>query len=172
MFVLKFQAPLSRPSRADRTLLPAVLSALLALMVALQFALPAANPLLSEAGRLVQPRLAAQVAGIAVADPVILQRALFAPGRGGGKAAGVGPLDGAAFVGIVRGRGFARAVLQRPDGQAASIPVGGGYRGWRLVALGQERAVFIRDGVRYAAPIARGVIAVDTGVGTRQVDEQ
>ena len=75
---------------------------------------------------------------------------------------GIGSMVGAVFAGVVKGRGFARAVLQEASGEAVSVPVNGSFHGWRLIALNNENATFVRDGIRYVAPIGRGVIAADT----------
>lgn len=135
-----------------------MLAALLAVMIALQFLLVEEEALPVLPGRTVVPQASAQTAGITIADPVIQRAALFAPTRGEGGTAGSGPLDGAAFVGVVTVRGSARAVLQTIDGDAVSVPVRGSFRGWRLVRLTQDSAAFVRDGVRHVAPIARGII--------------
>ncbi len=172
MSALKFQAPLPRPSRADGTALPALLAAVLLGMAPLQFALPDEEVRSEGAGRAVVPRATATSVGLALADPVIFRDALFAPARGRGKSAGSGPLDGAAFVGVVRGRGFARAVIQGAGGDASSVPLGGSYRGWRLVSLTDSSAVFIRDGIRHSAAITRGVIATAPSFQPRLPYEQ
>jgi hypothetical protein len=172
MYALKFPAPLPRPNRADRTLLPALLAVLLLFMVVLQFAFPAQNESVIAPTRLVLPKLEALEPSLALADPIILRNALFAPGRGGGKSTGTGPLDGAAFVGIVRGRGFARAVLQPGEGQAVSVPVGGAYRGWKLVSLNGSDALFMRDGIRHTATIVRGAIENSPNLQPQLANEQ
>lgn len=161
MSALKFPAPLPLPSRADRSIFPALLAALLVLMIVIQFALRDEPEQLLVPGRVVVPRANAVAASAFVADPVITGNPLFAPGRGRGEQAGTGPLDGAVFVGIVRGRGFANAVLQQPDGQAVTVPVGRTYRGWRLVSLVNANATFVRDNAKYRATIARGAIVAE-----------
>jgi hypothetical protein len=174
MFALKYQAPLPQPSRADGTALPALLSALLAVMVLLQFALPPAEDPIFVPGRAATPQLTAEGLSLSLADPVILRSALFAPGRARGQtsAAGTGPLDGARFVGVVRGRGFARAVLQTAEGEAASVSVGTSYHGWRLISLRNDNAVFIRDGIRHTAIIGRGANAPASSFQSRFSNEQ
>ncbi len=172
MYALRFPAPLPRPNRADRTLLPALLAVLLLFMIALQFVFPAQTESVIAPARLVLPKQDAIGPSLALADPVILRNALFAPGRGGGKSTGTGPLDGAAFVGVVRGSGFARAVLQPGEGQAVSVPVGGVYRGWKLVSLNGSNALFSRDGIRHTATIARGVIENSLNLQPQLASEQ
>ena len=164
MFALKFPALLPRPNRADRSVLPALLTALLALMVGLQFFLPEEAEPQFLPGRAVVPIVGGQASPLFLADPAIVNNALFAPGRGRGKTAAIGPLDGATFVGVVRGKGFARAVLQQPDGQAVSVPVGGSYRGWRLISLVNANATFMRDNVRHRVAVARGAIVTESVV--------
>lgn len=159
---MKLPALPPRPSRADQTLLPALLAAVLVLMVALQFALPVEDELPAAMRRVVPARLAQTGVNRVVPDPVILRSALFSPSRaaggGGANVAASGPLDGAIVVGMVRGRGFARAVVQEPGGGAVSVPVGGRYRGWRLVALGASNAVFSRDGKREVMSFTTGQV--------------
>ncbi len=138
--------------------MPALLCGVLVLMIALQFALPTDEELPAEVRRVVPARLAQSAVNRVVPDPNILRSALFSPGRGGGGAnvAAVGPLDGAVVVGMVRGRGFARAVLQQSDGSPVSVSVGGSYRGWRLIALAQGNAVFSKEGERLAMAFTSG----------------
>jgi hypothetical protein len=146
--------------------MPALLCGVLVLMLALQFALPGDSELPPEVRRVVPARLAQTQVGLVVPDPVILSSALFSPSRGGGSgsvAAAVGPLDGAVVVGMVRGRGFARAVLQESDGGAVSVPVGGRYRGWRLMALSQGNAVFSKEGERIALAFTSGANVPNQG---------
>lgn len=171
---MKFQAQLPRPSRDNATLLPALLAGALVLMAALQFALPAEAELPAQTGGSVQRALADRQVTRAIPDPVILRNALFAPGRanGGANVAAAGPLDGAVAVGMVRGRGFARAVLQQSDGSAVSVAVGGRYRGWRLIGLTKVNAIFTRDGVRVAMAFSNGTIQPNTAFQTQRADEQ
>lgn len=166
-----------RPSRDNGALMPALLCGVLVLMFALQFALPTDNELPTEVRRVVPARLAQNGVNRVVPDPVILKSALFSPSRGGGGgasvAAAVGPLDGAAVVGMVRGRGFARAVLQESDGGAVSVPVGGSYRGWRLVSLSQGNAVFNKDGERIALSFTSGRnLPNESGFQPRRTNEE
>jgi hypothetical protein len=113
-------------------------------------------------GRFVVPAVGQQNTSQISADPIIVRSAIFAPGRGAGAAASSAPLDGARFVGITKVRGFARAVLQEADGGAVSIPLGGQYRGWKLTGLNADNAAFVRDGIRYKAPMSRGRVNTDS----------
>ena len=164
-----------RPSRDNGALMPALLCGVLVLMLALQFALPRDDELPTEVRRVVPARLAQSQVGRVAADPIILRSALFSPGRGGGGAnvAAAGPLDGAAVVGMVRGRGFARAVLQQSDGSAVSVPIGGSYRGWRLIALSQGNAVFSKEGERLAMAFTTGrILPNENGFQSRRTNEE
>lgn len=145
--------------------MPALLCGVLVLMLALQFALPVDDELPTEVRRVVPARLAQNGISRVVPDPAILENALFSPGRGGGGAnvAASGPLDGAVVVGMVRGRDFARAVLQESGGGSVSVPVGGNYRGWRLVTLSSGKAIFSRDGERVALAFTSGQILPNEG---------
>ena len=172
---MKFQARFPRPSRDSRTLLPALLSAVLALMVALQFALPAEVELPPRIGQTVPARITASEVARVVSNPVILRNALFTPGRGGGgigNVATAGPLDGAVVVGTVRGRGFARALLQQSDGSSVAVPLGGGYRGWRLAGLNRDSAIFTRDGERVAMPFTNGSVGPNPVFPKQQANEE
>jgi hypothetical protein len=162
MPALKFPAPLPLPNRADGSVLPAILAVVLAVLILAQFMIVDVAEQPAVAGRNIVAKTAEQRVSISVADPVILRNALFAPARGAGGSVGAGPLDGAVFAGVVRGRGFARAVLQQASGDAVSVPVNGSYHGWKLVALNNENATFVRDGIRYVAQIGRGVISANT----------
>ncbi len=155
--------------------MPALLCGVLVLMLALQFALPRDDELPTDMRRVVPARLAQNAVGLVVPDPVILRSALFSPGRGGGGAsvAAAGPLDGAVVVGMVRGRGFVRAVLQQSDGSAVSVPVGGRYCGWRLVALAQGNAVFSKEGERLAMAFTTGrILPNEGGFQPRRTNEE
>jgi hypothetical protein len=147
----------------------------LVLMFALQFALPVGDELPAEVRRVVPARLAQSEVGRVVPDPIILRSALFSPARGGGggNVAAVGPLDGAVVVGMVRGRGFARAVLQETNGTAVSVPLGGNYRGWRLAALSGGNAVFTKEGERVALAFTSGqILPNDNGFQPRRTNEE
>ena len=162
MCALKFQAPLPLPNRADRSILPAILVVVLGALVAAQFMFvePVDQPITP--GRFVVPAVGQQDVSQSSADPIILGRAIFAPGRGAGVSASTEPLYGARFAGITKVRGFARAVLQAADGGAVSIPLGGRYRGWKLTRLNENYATFVKDGTRFDAPMSRGLANTDT----------
>jgi hypothetical protein len=155
--------------------MPALLCGALVLLLALQFALPVDEELPPEVRRVVPARLTQSAVNRVVPDPIILRNALFSPGRGGGgtNVAALGPLDGARVVGMVRGRGFARAVLQQSDGSPVSIPVGGSYRGWRLITLTPRNAVFSREGERISLAFTSGqILPNDNGFQPRRTNEE
>lgn len=152
------------PSRADGTLLPALLAAVLAVAALLQFALtdgvalPPTGPV--GVGAPVSP----------VADPVprgipgaVLARPLFAPsatsGGGGGGAADAAPADplgGAQIAGSI-GVGRTRvAIVTLPGGRLRRVGIGGVIAGWRLVALTDEGAVLARGRERLRRGFASG----------------
>ncbi len=171
---MKFLATLPFPSRAEATLLPALLGVLLVLMAGLQFALPSQVELPQTTARTVAQRLPERIVARTLPDGVIISRALFTPARGGGaKLAGAGPLDGATPVGAVRGRGFARAILSQADGKTVSLNIGQSYHGWRLAGLTQGSAIFTRDGKRLVIPFSAGS-AMQSGsyYQPRQVEER
>lgn len=155
--------------------MPALLAGVLVLMIALQFALPVENDVPVDVRRVVPSQLGEVAISRVVPDSNILGNALFSPGRGGGgsNVAASGPLDGAVVVGMVRGRGFARAVLQQSDGSAVSVPVGGNYRGWRLVTLASGNAIFSRDGERVTLAFTNGrILPNDNGFQPRRTNEE
>ena len=154
--------------------MPALLCGVLVLMIALQFALPVENDVSVDVRRVVPSQLGEVAISRVVPDSNILGNALFSPGRGGGgsNVAASGPLDGAVVVGMVRGRGFARAVLQQSDGSAVSVPVGGRYRDWTLVGLSDRSAVFVRNGERIALAFTNGAILPNNGFQTKRANEE
>jgi hypothetical protein len=143
-------------------------------LVALQFMLPAQDDQIAFVpGRSHLPSSSEDGASLSIADPAILQNAMFAPARAaGGTSASSAALDGARLVGVVRANNFARAVMQSPDGETNSVTVGGLYRGWRLASLSGDSAVFIRDGIRHNATIARGAIETVSSFQPRPLNEQ
>lgn len=172
---MKYQARLPRPSRAEGTLLPAVLGASLALMAALQFALPVDDELPVSTTATVRRPVASFETARAVADPIILANALFSPeriGKGGGVKSETGPMDGARVVGSVQTRGFAHALLQTIDGRAVTVAVGGRYRGWQLIGLNPTNAIFRRSGVTLPMPFAVGAVVQNDNYDNKRAEEQ
>lgn len=159
MSVLKFPAFIPPPRRADRTLLPAALTALLAMVLLVQLLLP--QPIdLPEAGVARPLRLAPLVVPGVVADPAIALRPLFAPRRQETVEPGVAnvaaPLEGARAVGLISARGAVRLFIEAPDGRISRIGIGGVYRGWRLVRVTPE-PMFVRGTETAALPITASV---------------
>ena len=172
---MKYQVRLPRPSRAEATLLPAVLGGSLALMAALQFALPVEDELPVSTAATVRRLVAPLETSRAVADPVILANALFSPARIGKQSdakSDTGPMDGARVVGSVQTRGFARALLQTSDGSAVTVAVGGRYRGWRLIGLNPTNAIFRRGGVTLPMPFGAGAVVQNNNYENGRVEEQ
>jgi hypothetical protein len=148
---LRYRFPLSLPRRADGTVLPAVMTALLAMVFAAQLFWASAEEDLP-------PVLAVSAAranfGVPAVAPVavpqsIFERPLFAPRQSlalAAAAAAAAPpaLGGAVVAGTATIRRQTTAVVRRPDGSVANIAIGGVVGGWRLVALGQEGAVFVK----------------------------
>lgn len=144
------------PSRADQTLLPALLAVMLALLLLFQLTddqseqLPPAG-----IGRVVAPLPAKATFDAAPADPVLLADPVFSERRVGKPASGAqeGPLGGAVIVGTAHGRGFARAILRAPSGAVVSVPVGGRYLGWRLLGLAPDAVAFRRGAEMVRMPL-------------------
>ncbi len=149
MFALKSPLTLPLPRRADRTRLPAALAGGLVLLVGIQLALPA-DVELPDAGVVPRLRLRPVEVPAVVSDPVILGRALFAPGRrndplaAGPDSTAALPLGGALAVGVVRSRAGVRVFLQAPDGKVVAVSPGGGYQGWQLVRIAPDAVTFAR----------------------------
>lgn len=154
MSKLKFQFPLSAPRRDDGTLLPATLVAVLALVLLGQALLPAGADL-------PQPVMPAPVTGpgrangadstalvVPVrADPQIVTRNLFAPGRTQSGAVGKVPgtaLGGAIVAGTLGSGARMRVVVVKPGGVMTLLPRGGAVNGWQLVAIATDHAEFRR----------------------------
>ncbi len=162
---MKFPAPLPLPNRADRSILPALLALILAALIVAQIMMPPLTELDIVAGRTKVPAINQQSVAITGADPVILNRPIFTPSRGasangsGNSDASNAPMAGAIFAGIVRVRGYSRAVMQRADGDAVSVSVGASFFGWRLISMNDDAATFMREGVKYRAPLSVGGIS-------------
>lgn len=156
MSALKFLPALPRPSRADRSRLPAALTVLLAMLLAVQFALPA--PVELPGGVSGQPfRLPALSLPSVVADPAIVQRPLFAPNRRASAADGPAAndaLSGALAVGSAAVRGAVRLFIRTADGKLVVLGVGSRLDGWRLDAVTPAGAQFSRSADRQTIPIS------------------
>lgn len=147
MSALKSPVPIPRPASADGTLLPALLAGLFGLLFIVRLAWPVAITLPDAA--VIRPmRLAPITIVPLVADPVITQRPLFAPGRRETVVAGVAdksaPLEGARAIGVISVKGRPRVFLQAPDGTVASVGLGGSYKGWRIVQISRGQVTAIR----------------------------
>jgi hypothetical protein len=156
MSALKFPVSIPSPASADGTLLPAVLAGLIGLLALVRLALP--SPVeLPDAGFIRPLRLPPLVVAPVTADPLILSRPLFSPGR---REAGVGgvadkgaALEGARAVGFVRVKGAASAMLQAPDGSVAMVRPGSSYKGWRIVEVQRTHVLALRGAETVRLPI-------------------
>jgi len=146
------------PSRADGTLLPALLALLLAVLAAVQLAIGPEAPPAERYGRIVVPAVQHRAEPPVVIDPVILRAAIFTPGRGSGgdgaPPAPLGPLGDAAPVGITRTRGGTRVILQRGDGAIIRLAIGARYREWRLIGVTSDAVRFAGPGGSVQVPLA------------------
>ena len=174
MSVLKSLPPLPRPSRADRTLLPAALTALLVSGVALLLALPAVEPL-PEGGAVPPLRLAPLAVASAPVDPLIATRTLFSPARNDsavtaqGSTAVAAPLGGARIAGVTIVRGRARVFVAAPDGKVRALVPGSVYLGWQLAGVGSDSVRFRRGGE--ALTLAIGSTAAPPAPGEASEEE-
>ena len=150
---MKLPPVLPRPSRADRTRLPAALVLLLLLALAAQLMMPAAvalpEPVPGRPLRL--PPLVILPTG---ADAVLAQRPLFSPSRRPGIAGAAGDQSGGLrAVGTVTRRGTVRLFVQSGDGRVEALGIGGSVDGWRLDAVAADAARFSRGDARITLPI-------------------
>ena len=154
-------------ARASNILLPAVLAALLALLAAFQLFVGGDNPFPASFGRVIMPRIQSRAPPKVTIDPVLARASIFTPVRSkalGGVSASLGPLGDAVPVGVTRGRGFVRVVLQCADGRVLTVPVGGAYRGWRVAAVAGDGVRFIGTGGSVLIPLAaRALSAAQSG---------
>lgn len=160
---LRFRPALpARPSRADGTLLPAMLAGVLLLVLLTQFVLTDTVPL-PEGGPVgagaLMPRLSDPAArGVPAA---VLSRPIFAPSDtvadgSEGEASG-DPLGGAAVVGSI-GIGRARVAMVTEAGRIRRVGIGGSIAGWRLAAITPDGVVLTRGGERLERPFAAGTL--------------
>lgn len=153
------------PARADRSLLPAALTAVLALAAVAQIALPSAAELPDAAVPTHHPRWTLPEVGEPVVPVAQLaaQGSLFTPTRIGAAGAAVagggtgatapkpvphGPLAGAFVLGAGRVGGHAWVLIRAPGGPALRLTPGASYRGWRLMRIDSDAAEFRQGGAR------------------------
>lgn len=167
---MRFRFPLSWPSRADGTLLPAVLAGLLVVGLVGQCVATGGTPDLPPVMAVGAARTRLRVPTVVPVSVarVIVDRPLFAPRQSVTSAADGNPpsiLGGASVAGTMAIRGRTYAVVRRPDGTSANLSVGATLGGWRLVALGQQGATFVKGGDRRvvaygaSAPVAEAADA-------------
>lgn len=152
-----------------------IAAGLLVLGLATQLALPWAVPLPEPAA--VRGRRAAGPPPQAMpvpAQPVIAQRNLFAPSRAadggaaaaptlaGGVAVALDPFGGATLIGTARSRVYAAAVVRGGDGVTRTLRPGARLGGWRLAAVGGDRALFTRGGRRRVLLVGAVPFAIAT----------
>lgn len=137
------------PSRADGTLLPALLALVLASLAVFQLVTGADGPPAESYGRVIVPVVRPRIGAPIAIDPAIVHASIFTPVRGTARdaqaPASLGPLGDAAPVGITRAGGVTRVILQRGDGQIVRLPIGGRYASWRLTGV-------TNDAVRFTGP--------------------
>ncbi|WP_293880050.1 hypothetical protein [Sphingomonas sp.] len=146
---MKFRFLLSLPNRTDETLLPAILAGLLvaAIITQLLWASDAQDlPPVLPVGAAHANFGAPAVAPVGLPG-VILARPIFAPRKSALAGAGGGPppiLGGATVAGAMSVHGRSYAVVRRADRTTSNVGIGGVVGGWRLVALGDASAIFVR----------------------------
>ena len=173
MFELKPLAHISFPTRDNGALLPALLCAVLVGMAALQFALSNDVELTSAPGRVVARQLPEREPYRAVADSIIARDPLFSPTRAGKSSDDKSdPLGGAKAVGIVRGRGFVRLVMQDSDGNPRSLNLGNRYLGWALTRISGESVTFSRGQERLELRVGNQTASFQSYNPREQTDER
>jgi hypothetical protein len=170
---LKLRSPLAKPTRANRSLVPAICAVALTAMLALQLGLTRGVDL-PETGwsgggaRSQLPEIAGQFV-----PPILKQQSIFSPTRTAqvaGVVAVVLPLNGAVVAGMISVRGRSYAVIQQPGGTIVRLPIGGRYAGWRLRNLSADGAVFDRGSKRL--PLSFGAIPAQPVTETTENEEQ
>ena len=161
MSVLKYLPPFPRPSRAERTLLPAALTALLAVGCVLLLVLPVDQPL-PDGGAVVPLRLAPLNVVTPPADPRIAANTLFTPARNDIGVASAStpvavavPLGGAVLAGITSIGARRTAFVTAPGGTARALVTGSVYLGWQVAAIDSDSVVFVRSGDRLTLAVGR-----------------
>jgi hypothetical protein len=177
MFALKLRSPISLPRPDDGTLLPAALAGLLLLAVALQLLWTGEPDLPQErVGRILSSRQTVMIARTGI-PPVILDKPLFSPARGGfgggaGDAAQASALGGAVVAGTVtRGRAR-RAFLRLPDGSVRALAIGQDFDGWRLAGLTDDAARFVRAGETITMAFGASAPVVSEDAGDEEESEE
>lgn len=143
---MKFRFPLSLPSRADGTFLPAGLASVLVLALAAQLLAAGDGPELPPAPAVGAARsnFQAPVYQRVGVPPAIFSRPLFGPRQPPTIGDGAPPpaIGGATVAGTMSVRGRTYAVIRRGNGAVINLRVGGSVEGWRLLSLGPSGAVF------------------------------
>lgn len=176
MFVLRFRLPIPPPRRGDATWLPAGLTALLVMFLFVQLALP--SPVELPEVVFDRPvRLRPPVIDQAVADPAIVTRPIFAPGRRESAAEPgtvpdrAAPLDGARAVGVMAVRGTVRAFLQDSAGRTQAIGRGEIYHGWVVIAIDSNRIAVRRGAAAATLPVTASVAPVPPAAPTNRSED-
>lgn len=153
---------MTMPSRAEATLLPALLALVLAMLLLFQLAAAPGDATSDAAGtgygRVRMPHVTDHREQPREIDPGILRAAIFTPVRtpGGSDAEPValGPLGDAAPVGVTRARGATRIIIERTDGRIFVLPIGGRYNDWRITGADRTSVMFTGPGGKTRIPLA------------------
>lgn len=158
--MLKLRFPLPRPTRANRSVLPACCAAVLAAAIGVQLALTGAVELPQRGWSGGGARWTMPEIGAVPVDPTLRAVPIFAPDRTSvtGAAAGA-PLGGAVVAGSVSVRGQVHAILQKGDGSIVRLPLGGRFAGMRLIGLSGDGATFLAGGKPLRVPFGATAVA-------------
>ncbi|MDT7933695.1 MAG: hypothetical protein RQ833_03710 [Sphingomonadaceae bacterium] len=138
-------------------LVPALGAAAALIALVIQLALPGETPLPPappvRSGRVrvavAQPALPPVAVGVdIVRGTAFAPTRSVAPGAGAQPGAAARPAQAITLLGSARAGARAVAVFRDETGASVTTPVGGRVSGWRLIALGRDSAVVIRDGER------------------------
>jgi hypothetical protein len=108
--------------------------------------------------RLASPPVPTATAPLPLDYPLVLERSLFAPARGGQGAGGVGTAAAAlsdyTLVGVVRAGAHGQAVFRATSGEVVSLHEGEALLGWRLAAVERNGVVLQQGDVRRTIPVS------------------
>ena len=154
---LKLRFHFALPPLDKTASVPLMLCGLLAAGVAIQLAdsgdveLPPPGPV----GRGTQSASPALEPDRAEVPSIIVTRSMFAP-TGSARSGGEGRVGDRKIVGSIRIGRTTYAVVQGPDGNAASVPLGGRIGDWRLKAVRANEVLLERGEEKIIVPFGAG----------------
>lgn len=178
---LKLRLLSYQPDRENGAALPAMLTLALLAGVTVQLALPQGATVPPGLGVSRAPDRRLPVIGEVGAPDLAARPSLFSPLRVvGAKLAEqeaatsseapaprpVGPLDGAFLLGSVKYGRASAVLLREPGGRVLRLPPGGRYRGWQVLRIETDAALFRKNGkterIAYGSTAPVGGSATET----------